>query len=450
MAALADRYDDRRLARAESNGRGSSPVGALAESLAAAKIGLTALASPLLGAAMGAVAASNTAAMKRQINAYPSEIERVMAGGAPTMTPGRVGRVDSSARWFISSDLHRTPRGASDWPAAQETKGLYEVALDHYGSQGWGLIENGDVEDFWLVGGSTYGVVYDLVRTLTPFLPRAKRQELRAHLGGEHLRRTIENNRGIYDRIDDLFHRHGRYLRTVGNHDDCYLDDAVVEHLRRFHDGVDVYDFVVLEGAAGPSAVLTHGHHTDSWNAPDRSGLGRLTTWLASAVVDAPLISSNPGTPHPSETRALLDGTHSDVLTVLNPALGFNRDLYTLDELLLYRAFDHHFGAEGPMLLLGHTHLPAVSPATPGRGDGAWTRYLNSGSGVHWQLVTGLEWDGVTDPARPEVRLVGWHYASESTPPSAIVGDHDGRPVARRCFEPARDGRTLRVLPPQR
>jgi hypothetical protein len=66
---------------------------------------------------------------------------------------------------------------------------------------------------------------------------------------------------------------------------------------------------------------------------------------------------------------------------------------------------------------------------------------------VHWELITGLEWDGTTDPDNPTVRLVAWHYADDDTPAEAIVAEHDGRPVARRWFEPSPDGATLDVHP---
>ena len=51
-----------------------------------------------------------------------------------------------------------TTHGTVGWPGHQHARELYEAALDFYAADEWGLIENGDVEDFWLAGGSTYGV----------------------------------------------------------------------------------------------------------------------------------------------------------------------------------------------------------------------------------------------------------------------------------------------------
>lgn len=450
LAAKADSHDRRRWMRSPVVPGEPTSAGPVAGAWATAKLGVMGVALPIAAAVVAARAASNTAATKRMIVSYPGEIEKVMRGEPTAVPNGRVGRLESGRRLFISSDLHRCVRGASDWPSVQNTKGIYETALEYYGAEEWGLVENGDVEDFWLVGGSTYGVVYDLFRMLAPLLPGEAGERLRIHLCAEHLSRIIDNNRGIYDRIDDLFHRHGRYHRLVGNHDDCYLDERVVDHLRAYHEGVDMFDFLVLDHADQPVAVLAHGHHTDSWNAPFRAGLGRMSTSMASAVVDAPFLSANPGTPDLSESTRLLAGTHTDVLTVLNPMLGFNRELYTIDEVLLFQAFEQHFGDDPPLLLLGHTHLPVSRPSAPRAEDGRWTNYLNSGDGVHHELITGLEWDGVSDPEHPSVRLVAWHYADEHTPDAAIMAEHEGRPVARRWFRPTDDGRKLDVFPANR
>jgi len=449
LVTAADRNDRRRWQRRPVRPGTQTGAGPIAGAWALAKIAVVGLGVPIAGALVAARAAVNTAAMKQMIREYPGEVERVLAGEQTSVGGGRVGRIDARSRIFISSDLHRGVAGASDWPSIQNTKGVYETALEHYGAGEWSLVENGDVEDFWLVGGSTYGVVYDVFRMVTALLPHHRRHELRHHLYGEHLRHIIDNNRGIYDRIDQMFHRYGRYHRLVGNHDDCYLDERVVDHLRVVHEGIDMHDFLVLDSPEGPVAVLIHGHHTDSWNSPERAGLGRFTTSMASAVADVPFLSINPGTPGRDESERLLAATHTDELTVLNPALGFNSDLYTLDEGLLHDAFEHHTSAFSPQLLLGHTHLPVSKPSAPGGGR-QWNRYLNSGDGVHHELITGLEWDGASNPAAPEVRLVAWHYADEQTPQEAVVAEHDGRPVARRWFEPAADGRTLQVFPPSK
>ncbi len=75
-----------------------------------------------------------------------------------------VDRAPAADRYVITSDLHRGPAGTNDWPGLQDTTALYAALLDWYGDQRWSLVEDGDVEDFWMVGGSTYGLVYELGR----------------------------------------------------------------------------------------------------------------------------------------------------------------------------------------------------------------------------------------------------------------------------------------------
>jgi hypothetical protein len=273
----------------------------------------------------------------------------------------------------------------------------------------------------------------------------------------EHLRRIVDNNAGIYARIDDGFHREGRYHRLVGNHDDVYLDEAMVAALGEVHEGLEVVDFLVFDDDATQPAVAvgiaTHGHHVDGWNAPWMSGLGKLGTWMGAALLDAPLVD-NPGMPAPSETDTLLGGRLPDVLTRVNRWLGANLDLYSVDEVLLFDAFRAHGGhpvgaaiEDGPLLLLGHTHLPLSRPVEPAT-RASWERYFNSGSGIYFECITGLEWDGSTDPAAPEVRLVAWRYADrdDEIDPASIVAWDGDRAVVREVLDRIEPGETLGVV----
>ncbi len=123
--------------------------------------------------------------------------------------------------------------------------------------------------------------------------------------------------------------------------------------------------------------------------------------------------------------------------------LGANRDLYSLDEVLLFDAFRRHDDLaigedldQGPWLVLGHTHLPLAHPVDPG-SRATWARYANSGAGVFFECVTGLEWDGSIDPTHPQVRLVAWRYADrdERPDPAALVGWDGDRAVVREVLD---------------
>ncbi|MBI2704247.1 MAG: hypothetical protein HYX32_02990, partial [Actinobacteria bacterium] len=137
LAAAADRMDDRRLSQRPLVAGVTPRAGAAAEAWATAPRASTTVLTPVVSLIVGRAAANNTAEVKRVIASYPAEVERVI-NGLPTSIPnGRVGRLVGSAPYFITSDLHRCVRGAADWPAAQNTTGLYETALEFYGARGW-------------------------------------------------------------------------------------------------------------------------------------------------------------------------------------------------------------------------------------------------------------------------------------------------------------------------
>lgn len=451
-AARADRLDHahrRRSPRALTPGHPGLPAAAWA-SVRLVAVGLV---SPVLGAVVVGSAYRHARRVNRLIERYPGIIDAVGAGRAPDYRASRVERAPAAARYFIASDLHRCVPGTVDWPAHQNTTGLYEVALDFYAAGEWGLVENGDVEDFWLVGGSSYGVVYDVFRLLGHAWPGRAGTTLRRTVDREHLRRIVANNASVYARIQEGFHAFGRYHRLVGNHDDVFLDPDLVDALGDVHPGLRVGDFLVLVPEVGPaSGVVTHGHHADAWNGPGQSALGKLGTWLGSALLDAPF-AGNPGLPEPSDTDTLLGGRLPALLTAVG-RLGANRDLYSLDEVRLFDAFRRHAGLPrgtddhtGPWLLLGHTHLPLHHPVDPAT-RATWTRYGNSGAGIFHECVTGLEWDGTADPAHPTVRLVAWRYADhdEQPDPAAVVGWDDGRAVVREVLDRVPPGENLVVV----
>lgn len=425
------------------------PPGPVAAAWGFAKLAAAAIAAPVAVPLAAALAARNTAHMHRLTERYPELVARALAG-EPVPPLERVGHIPAGAPAVISSDLHRCVAGTVDWPAESGTGDLYAALLDHYAVRDWHLVENGDVEDHWLVGGSTYGVVYDLARTVAELLPGATGRAARASVYGEHLARIVTHNGPIYRRIQEGFHVHGRYHRVIGNHDDAYGEADVAEHLRVVHPGLEVLDGVVLVAAAGPPGVVTHGHHTDPWNAAGSSLLGRLTTSLGCALSDAPIPVGMPGKPTASASEALLGGEQQNLLTEVDPRFGANAGMYSLDEVELFGAFRQRWpgGAAGqpePWLVLGHTHLPLREPRVPpgtARATPAWERYVNGGSGVGVGVVTVVEWEPTSDgPA--QVRLVAWFHPRAGSDDDVVGTDPAGRPVARRVLGPSADRGTL-------
>ncbi len=396
LTRLADRIDET-----------SAPPGPVAGTWAAIKLlGLSGT-LPVTFLGYGAVAAHNTRLVDRQLPNHAELLARVLANERPEGVA--VERRDGAGRFVITSDLHRAHAGHSDWPARQGTDRVYPVMLDHYAEGDWNLVENGDVEDLWLGGGSTYGVVYELARFAAVALPEPRRTAVLTQVYEEHLRRVVENNRPVYDRIAGFVER-GAYVRIVGNHDDVwrrpYGRRALADQL-----GQSAVDHLVLTGPDAPVALITHGHQTDAWNAPGRDRIGKLFTSWGSALHDLPIVPTTPGMPPPSATVALLGGRAPNQLLAMLPLIGADLDAQSLDEVKLCQALrDTPVGRV--WLVLGHTHVPLKWPTDATAPPNASpARYANSGAGILHRSVTAIEWDGarLDGDGEPILRLVAWH-----------------------------------------
>ncbi len=452
ILAWADRVDDALARRRgeDDTWERAGDSGTVAHTWAVLRFAAMLVAAPVAIPALAATVARQTRTSNRRAAGYAEVIARVGAGRPSGYGWDDVQQIDANDRWFVSSDLHRYVRGTFDWPGGQDTKRLYEAVLNHYADHDYGLIEAGDVEDFWMVGGSTYGAAYDMLRTLAAPRRDPGADARRGRIYAGHLDRIVANNRGIYNTINERFHQVGRYRRLIGNHDDVYRNAVVLDALRTIHPGIEVHDFLVLDGPEGAFGVVTHGHHTDAWNGPGMDAVGKIGTWAASVIADLPRIGRDLGVPTAAATTTLLDGLHRSALTTVSSLFGANRQLYSVDEVRLFEGFAARWGADGgPHIILGHTHLPLASPVTP---DGArtWSRYLNAGSGVGHGLVTGVEWElGIG--GQPEPRLVAWHWADHhvGTPTDAHTVDIDGRAIARRVAarEPSSETLTLQSYP---
>lgn len=407
LLAAADAVDD-----AAALGRCSPRL--VPGAWASLKLAVTALASPVISLWLGARITANQMRVKELAASFPEILEAIMADEPHGFPVARVHRLDAGARWVIASDLHRTPAGGLDWPALQRARGLYDHALGHYADAGWGLIENGDIEDYWLVGGSAYGVCYDLARMVAAVLPGDAGRRLQAAIYAEHFQRIVANYAETYERVRVGFHAPGRFVRVTGNHDDLYEADGAVGLLRSEFAGLPVVDFVVLESDGRPVGAVFHGHQTDAWNGPAvPNSVARFTTSLASALHDFPVRGLGPGLPTAADTLHLLEGRLHNRLTRVNGLTGATSGFDSLDEVTLFEAFRRRWGsggddlAAGPRLVLGHTHIPLASPAHP-IDRGRWWRYHNAGSGITYELLTAVEWDGTADAHDPSVQLVGW------------------------------------------
>ena len=419
LARWADRVDE-----------ATAPPGPVAGAWAVVKlVGLSGT-LPLTFFVYGAVAAHNTRLVDRQLPNYAEFLARVLANERPEGVA--VERRNGAARYVITSDLHRAHPGRSDWPARQGTDRVYRAMLDHYADGDWTLVENGDVEDLWLAGGSTYGVVYELARLAAMALPERERAAVLAEVYEEHLRRVIANNRPIYDRIAEFVDRDA-YVRIVGNHDDVwrrpYGRRALADQL-----GQSVVDHLVLTGPDAPVALINHGHQTDAWNAPGRDRIGKLFTSWGSALHDLPFVPTSPGMPPPSTTAALLGSRAPNRLLAMLPLIGADLDAQSLDEVKLCQALrDTPVGRV--WLVLGHTHVPLKRPTDATAPPNASpARYINSGAGILHRSATAIEWDGapLDDGGEPYLRLVAWHDDGDTVRRTELDAD-PGDPAVLRA-----------------
>jgi hypothetical protein len=441
IGGWADRVDQRRAGR----GRGNAP-GALAVAWATTKLILATPVAPIGFAITGWRAIVNHERAKRTMAMLPGLLVALEQGDAIPPDMGQVLRLDAGHPLVITSDLHRCVTGRLDLVGQQDNRDLYGALLDWYAEGGYGLVENGDVEDFWMVGGSAWGTVYDIFRLVGAALAGRPGDGIRQATYRAHLRRIVENHRGTYGRIAERFAATGRYHRTIGNHDDLFDDPRLVAELAQTVGSCSMASWILLDGPTGTEAIITHGHIADGWNAPGRATLGKVSSWMADIIRDAPIPLMPDDLPPPRLTRQLLSGRQRNGLLRVDPRFGASSTYDSLDEELLFDALG---GAArvGPWLLMGHTHFPVIEPASD---TGArWWRYANSGHGLGAGLVTALEWPG--DETHPAPRLVAWCWADHpewselvsDLEPTTHVGD---RPIVRIELVSSADGSYLEPL----
>jgi UDP-2,3-diacylglucosamine pyrophosphatase LpxH len=341
----------------------------------------------------------------------------ILRGGKRFREMHRIEQLPHDRNYVITSDQHRWASvDEMDAASINKTRRLYAAVLEYYGLQEWTLIENGDAEDYWLRGGSAYGVVFDMANVLPgPDLDRAFEGRLKIDAAKMHLAKIVESNKVVYNRIEVLFDRNNRYVRTNGNHDDVNLRPEMIQELTRYFSNFRIAEYVVLEDGPKAVALISHGHQTDAWNHDACSYLGRVTTPLNSALRDLSFGEIKEGVPDAKVGDAIWAGKSANKLDEVGP-FGANSDLGSLDEQALFESFRKIWGTPanieaGPWLILGHTHVPLSSPSSP-VNNGIWGRYLNTGCCIFPSMITCVEWGkhGVAD-AQPSPRLVAWRWA---------------------------------------
>jgi hypothetical protein len=210
-----------------------------------------------------------------------------------------------TARLIIFSDLHKGARdGADDFWRCEVA---YHAALGYYLEQGHRLVVLGDVEELW--ENPPADVLQAYPQTLS---------------------------------LEAEFHRHGRYERFWGNHDDDWRHpDQVSKRLHPIFPGLRVREALRLRVVSGGEPVglvfLAHGHQ--GTRESDRFA------WLAKLVVRY-------------------------IWRPLQRRLGYSATTPAQDFELRQRHDEAMFAwarsqREKPVLIAGHTHRPVFGTSRP-------------------------------------------------------------------------------------
>jgi len=191
-----------------------------------------------------------------------------------------VGRVAADRPYVIFSDFHMAHDGhRQNFFVTSGNRELYREVLDQYAASEFTLIENGDVEELLIFEPTASEAALrrglaeagDTADPLGPSWDGLDDHRLEFRRG--QLQKIIDSNRALYTQINDQFHRHGRYIRVAGNHDQDVQESGLLEVLRSVYPNLGVPDdFLIIEPAGANSGtgpfVVTHGHHFDRQCTP--------------------------------------------------------------------------------------------------------------------------------------------------------------------------------------
>lgn len=337
-------------------------------------------------------------------------------------------------KWVVFSDLHMFTPGPLDNFNNRGNAAIYRAVLEHYDAAGYGLIENGDIEDYWMWDQDH--LVYTVASVLPwPYFADAFRKMMLSELRRMHACNIIRNNSSVY-LASARFASDPRlgYVRVVGNHDAPVHDGAVQDILRVNYPSLRPASFCLLTDGDGKTRVIiSHGHHAEWFNAPATSFAGEFVTGIGSAAnltLDSELLARHDATFGKTREKweAELAGGLKNVVSDLDLAA---KEAFS--ELDLHEDYTDIYpdGRAGPLLIIGHTHHVKVHPRV--RRDGrseTWDAYANSGTAGMWgEAVIGLELE------YPTIRAVLWRHVDGELQ-STYLGEVDD-PGAGPVLKPA-------------
>jgi len=323
----------------------------------------------------------------------------------------KVAFLPSKANYVLFSDHHMFLAGDPlDRFRQLGNHELYSFLLASYGSAGYTLIENGDVEDLWMrevtLGGALFDEATDILGW--PFGVMLEEDYEDNRIRSQAVR-IFANNADIYQIIRNLFHDTGHYVRLVGNHDDYWRDGNYLPALQMIYPGLEVQDYVFMgnygndrraHDGNSPELIIAHGHQWDAWNNAICRAAGEALTEVASGI---PSLAAS------FKERAEWEEKLS--------SSGFDNELSDswtgVDEVEFYETIEKSFSNHPyvPDFILGHTHHALKDPQIPGwmyRHEWNFAEYTNSGTTGRWEQFI---W-GVTIE-EGSIALRGWTWGAD-------------------------------------
>lgn len=194
---------------------------------------------------------------------------------------------DGLSKYVIFSDHHITPDGHShNYFSDGQNKKLYMAILEYYSDNDFGLIENGDVEEYTIFE-PTDAIInrYDnLVDKKTPLGIRedigsivwSDLTEERINNRINILTQILDDHSDLYDLINTGFASKGKryYTKITGNHDP-YINPRLRNVLPDFLKD-NLCDALRINRAYGkkidePKYFITHGHQFDTSTLPQHA-----------------------------------------------------------------------------------------------------------------------------------------------------------------------------------
>lgn len=391
-------------------------------------------------------------------------------------------------RYVVFSDIHITPiANRQGFFNNSGNKALYlQVLADHYAPNSWTLVENGDVEEL---------LIYEPVMSEVEGMRNFTQEEidgLRETKKRETLEQIAADHADYYQTIDALFASRDRYFRTIGNHD-YDLSDPDYADIIKEQTGLSSWrtasDVLLLTGNNRVRYIIAHGHQFDTscvpkfanylgenysqgsawaFQGPDRfwtdidDGPDFMHKWLdgskpyrnmlVTADVErdglsnqyAAAIGKILGTLNSADGWEALYGKNIAWEYFINsgdPKKAIKEEVETgnrwikfrhMDEFKIVDGVERVFAANGPKLILGHSHEPRINPGTyrgmnipPGRHP----NYINSAAAGRFQnLIWGVE----IVEGNPSV--ISWHRDLDNGIPTKTIWRDEVEPNTQAVF----------------